>query len=79
MVRRAEEQAAASDRMAIASHRLNILAALFFPIATLGAIFGTTLTENWSLSNSTLPFAVFCITGLVTGMVLAAVITRSAH
>jgi hypothetical protein len=43
VARRAEEQTRASERMAIASHRLNILAAIFFPIATVVAIFGIDL------------------------------------
>ena len=40
IARRAEEQALASNRMAAASHRLNMLAAMFFPILTLTAIMG---------------------------------------
>ncbi|MDP6467748.1 MAG: hypothetical protein QF918_08410 [Pirellulaceae bacterium] len=43
VARRAEEQTRASQRMAIASHRLNILVAIFFPIATVAAIFGIDL------------------------------------
>jgi len=43
VARRAEEQAQASQRMAFASHRLNILAAIFFPVATVAAIFGIDL------------------------------------
>lgn len=40
---RAEEQAQASERTAGAAHRLNILAALFFPIVTITAILGVDL------------------------------------
>ncbi len=36
VVRRAEEQARASHQMTSSAHRLNIMAALFFPFATLG-------------------------------------------
>ena len=43
VARRAEEQAQASQQMAAAAHRLNILAAIFFPIITLTAIFGVDL------------------------------------
>lgn len=39
IARRAEEQAASSQRMAVSAHRLNMLAAVFFPIATISAIF----------------------------------------
>lgn len=40
VARRAEQQANASHDMAIAAHRLNLLAAFFFPMATLSAILG---------------------------------------
>ncbi len=76
VVRRAEEQAAASHRMLVSAHRLNVLAALFFPFATLGAIFGTTLTDNWSWSHSPFPFAFFIGFGLLFGALLAAFISR---
>ncbi len=71
LVRRAEEQARTSHAMSVASHRLNILAALFFPLATLAAIFGTTLTENWTWSHSVVPFLVFLFGGAVSGILLA--------
>ena len=76
VVRRAEEQAAASYRMMVSAHRLNVLAALFFPFATLGAIFGTTLTDNWTWSHSAGPFALFIIAGLICGAILAVFISR---
>ncbi|MFV2067129.1 MAG: hypothetical protein ACC645_09135 [Pirellulales bacterium] len=40
VAKRAEQQADSSRRMAVAAHRLNLLAAFFFPIITLAAIFG---------------------------------------
>ncbi len=43
VAKRAEDQAIASDQMAVAAHRLNILAAFFFPIVTLTAIVGVDL------------------------------------
>ncbi len=70
VIRRAEEQAVSSERMAKASHRLNILASIFFPLATLGAIFSTTLTEGWSWSRSASPFFAFLLCGGVLGMIL---------
>lgn len=76
VMRRVEEQAAAAHQMSAASHRLNKLAAAFFPLATLGAIFGTTLTENWSWSNSVVPFGMFLIAGLAGGVLLMSFITR---
>lgn len=79
VVRRAEEQAMASQQMSVAAHRLNTLAALFFPLATLGAIFGTTLTDNWSWSNSPIGFYMFLATGLITGGLLALFVNRKSH
>lgn len=79
VVRRAEEQAAASNRMSTAAHRLNTMAALFFPLATLGAIFGTTLTENWPWSDSAGPFLLFILMGLLTGVGLAMFVNRPAN
>ncbi len=76
VVRRAEEQAAASHNMERAAYRLNLMAALFFPLATLGAIFGTTLTENWNWSASPLPFALFLSVGLISGVGFALFINR---
>ena len=46
LARRAEEQALASHEMAVASHRLNRLVALFFPIATFAAVFGMNLRHG---------------------------------
>lgn len=71
IIRRADEQANATRKMAIASHRLNLLAASFFPLATLGAIFSTTLTDGWSWSRSTLGFTLFLIAGVALGGLLA--------
>jgi Mg2+ and Co2+ transporter CorA len=77
VVRRAEEQAIASHKMGVAAHRLNTMAAIFFPLATLGTIFGTTFTENWSWSGSTLPFLLFLVSGLLAGIFLAIFVNRS--
>ena len=78
VVKRAEEQARSSHRMLVSAHRLNVLAALFFPFATLGAIFGTTLTDNWSWSHGWQPFAIFLGVGMLCGATLATFITRDS-
>src|SRR5690606_26550593 len=46
IAQRAEEQAASSERMAVASHRLNLLVAFFFPIATLASILGVNIATG---------------------------------
>lgn len=76
IVRRADEQAQASNKMMVAAHRLNTLAALFFQFATLGAIFGTTLTDNWTWSQSAVPFLIFVLVSGLTGLALAKFVNR---
>lgn len=78
-MKRAEEQAASSQRMAVAAHRLNIMAAFFFPLVTLSSIFGTTLTEEWSWSNSSIPFALMLVVGLGAGMILTFALTGKSR
>jgi hypothetical protein len=76
MVRKADEQAQASHQMALASHRLNLLAAMFFPFATLGAIFGTTLTDNWSWSQTPIPFLLYIAAGIFIGIFLTTFVVK---
>ncbi len=76
IVRRADEQAQSTHQMTVAAYRLNVLAALFFPFATLGAIFGTTLTENWSWSQSAGPFVLFVLVSLITGFILTLFVAK---
>src|SRR5690606_35553047 len=80
IAQRSEEQAASSERMAIASHRLNLLVAFFFPIATLAGIFGMNLTSGLEeLSRDVGPILLvsilFC--GLVAGLLLTLFVTVS--
>lgn len=76
VVRRAEEQASASHQMLVTAHRLNVMVALCFPFATLGAVFGTTLTDNWSWRETVEAFSVFLLVGAATGAILAILISR---
>lgn len=46
IARRAEEQAESGERMALAAHRLNVLAAVFFPIVTISSILGMNLADG---------------------------------
>ena len=46
VARRAEEQARSGDQMAVASHRLNVLAAIFFPLVTISSIMGMNLARG---------------------------------
>jgi hypothetical protein len=76
VIRRSEEHVRASDRMAKSAHRLNLMAAFFLPLATVSGVFGTTLTENWSWSESALPFALMLLTGLAAGGILTLMLTN---
>ncbi|MBN1853888.1 MAG: hypothetical protein JW829_14235 [Pirellulales bacterium] len=75
---RSEEQAAAGKQMAIAGHRLNILAAFFFPIATLAALLGMNVKTGLEPEtvNSLVPFEAVLIGGLAAGALLALFVTR---
>jgi hypothetical protein len=75
VARRAEEQAQSSDQMALASHRLNVLAAVFFPIVTISSIMGMNLARGpeEEMLSQWLFWAVLAA-GIVCGFVLKAAI-----
>lgn len=67
MARQAELQAGFSRVQSVASHRLNILAAVFLPLATISSVFGMNLTsgiEHWP--PLLFWFVMFCGMGLGT-------------
>lgn len=75
----AEQQAETSYQMSVAAHRLNLLVAFFFPIATLMAIFGTNLKtglESWNEANGPLPLFAVLAAGLLGGVILTGFVTR---
>lgn len=76
VVRRGENQARASYDMGVSSHRLNVLVAFFFPIATLSSIFGTNLVHGFEEKYSPNLFLAMLITGLFCGLFLTLAITR---
>lgn len=70
-VREAEEQAALTRESLRASHRLNLLAALFLPVSAVGAIFGMNLTSGLIDSGPALFWlATLAALGLGFGMAL---------
>lgn len=86
IARKAEEQARLSRQELQSSHRLNVLAAIFFPITAIAGIFGMNLPsglENASsitfwvvlVSGTALGFAIY--RWVVTGSVLGAVNSRN--
>jgi hypothetical protein len=56
MAKSAEEQAERQVHMAEAGHRLNLLAALFFPITALGSILGMNLVHGFEAWNAPYTF-----------------------
>jgi hypothetical protein len=76
IARHAEHQAEATHQMSLAGYRLNLLAAAFFPIATIGSIFGMNLAHGLEGPNYTGVFWFLLVLGLFAGMVLAWVIAK---
>jgi hypothetical protein len=72
----AEQQAKRTHGMEVASYRLNLLVAAFFPIATLGAIFGMHLEKGLDGWNTPATFWAILAFGLAVGLILARVIAR---
>jgi Mg2+ and Co2+ transporter CorA len=75
VARRAEEQARSSQRMATAAHRLNVLAAFFFPIATLSAVFGVNLEHGLETLHGPYLFLGLIAIGVITGALLLGFVT----
>ena len=74
---RAEEQAESSHQMTVAAHRLNVLAALFFPVATLSAVFGMNLKAGIEdLDQPPLLFGAIIGISLLSGLFLMFAINR---
>ena len=79
--RQSEAQTQASQQRAVAAHRLNMLAAFFFPLATLSAILSMKLhhgLEDWEASYAPWVFAGVLAVGVFIGVVLTYIITRPA-
>lgn len=70
IARSAEEQAAASDRMAVAAHRLNMLVAFFFPLATITTVFGMEIRSGLEKMPQPHTFVAVIGIGLLMGFFL---------
>jgi len=67
--RKAEEQARLSEQALHASHRLNILAALFFPLTAIASLFGMNLAHGLNQERPVIFWLVFVLgCGLGFGM-----------
>ena len=76
VARQAEEQAEASFQMAVAGYRLNLLAAMFFPIATIATVFGMNLKHGFEGDTSGAVFWGLLLAGLASGVFLAMTIAK---
>lgn len=71
-----EEQSRRAYEMSVSAHRLNILAAIFFPIATLSTIFGMNLPHGLEQWASPTPFWAVLAAGLLMGVLLTALVIQ---
>jgi hypothetical protein len=80
VARQAEQQAERTYDMAVSAYRLNLLAAVFFPVATLstvyGAVFGMILAHGDQGWSTPALFWLLLGLGLMCGFVLARIIAR---
>jgi hypothetical protein len=75
VARKSEEQAQRSYEMAVSAHRLNLLAAIFLPIATLSAIFGMNLEHGLAIRDNPAAFWIVLAAGFVGGILLTGLVT----
>ena len=71
MARETEKQAQLSRQALRASHRLNVLAALFFPIMALSSVLGMNLAHGLDQNNVLIFWTIF-VFGLVLGLIIIA-------
>jgi len=78
VAKQAEAQTKASHQMAVSAHRLNLLAAFFFPLATLSAILGVNLLHGFEDAPPPIPILCLIGVGLMSGIVLMKFINRQS-
>ncbi len=78
IIRRAEQQAAASEKSAIAASRFNLLVAFFFPIGILSGVMGANLTNGLEQISPPWPIVTLILVGIISGTLLAMHINRTA-
>ncbi len=77
VAKEAEETSEASHHMSVAAHRLNMLAAVFFPILTLAALFSTNFQTGLESLTPPWPFVIMLAIGMGCGVLLNWFISRS--
>ncbi len=76
VAKRVEEQAKSNRYMEVTAHRLNMLVAFFFPIATLTALLGVNLKHGYEETHWPYLFLATIAVGLVLGLLLTAFVGR---
>lgn len=76
VAKQSEEQARASARIELSAHRLNLLIAYFFPIATLSTIFGSNFRHGFERYATPYPFWIMVAGGLILGFLIHLFLTK---
>lgn len=75
--RRAEEQALHAERIHRASHRLNMIAAVFLPISALGAIMGMNIEHGFEKRDAPYVFWAFVVFAFLLGLLVRSMVVVS--
>ena len=74
IARNAEEQAARSHEMTVAQHKLNVLAAITFPLMAIATLLGMNLTHGFESASPYIFYGVF-VAGLLVGLAVKSWVT----
>jgi hypothetical protein len=75
IARSAEEESRRTYQMAVSSHRLNILAAIFLPLATISSVLGMNIHHGWE--NAEPPaFWIAVAIGALAGLILTVLVAN---
>jgi hypothetical protein len=76
VAKRAEEQAELSDHILAANHRLNLIAALFFPATAVGSILGMNLLHGFESWQAPWTFWAVAAVALLIGLMLRSALNK---
>jgi hypothetical protein len=75
IARSAEEESRRTYQMALSAHRLNVLAAIFLPLATISSVLGMNLRHGWENADPS-AFWVAVGIGAVAGVLLTMIVAN---